>query len=167
MRPTLTTPSLALGACLVSALAACTGAGGRVDARWGPPDTVSRMRSAATGAWCPERGVVLVQATDQDRAVGFSWRFDTLRPDSIPLTPAATGDTIGRSASAALRDVRLQELRGYQSVAGLLRVTGVDSTRISAHLEGVMLRVGRADTTPLTADFRNVVLRRDTTLCHR
>lgn len=160
-------PSLALGAWLVSALAACQVGGGRVDARWGPPDTLSHLRGPATAAWCAERQVILVEATDKDRAVGFTWHFAALQPDSAPLVPAMTGDSVQAGASAALRDVKVQELRGYQSVSGLLRVTAVDSARLTAHLDGVMRRVGRRDTTYLTAEFQNVALIRDTTLCRR
>lgn len=160
-------PGAWLGGCLLAALAACRGGPGRVDAEWGPTDSVPALRGVAEAGWCAERQLVLVQTTDQDRAVGFTWHFDSLRPDSVAVAAPTADDSLVPYASAALREIRNQEVRGYRSVSGTLRITAVDSGRISARLRAVMQRIGRPDTTTLTAEFRAVPMRRDTTLCTR
>jgi hypothetical protein len=46
-------------------------------------------------------------------------------------------------------------------------VSSIDTSTITVHLDAMMLRMGRTDSTRLTADFRRVPLVRDTTLCTR
>lgn len=164
-------PSLALGtwlgAWLLVMLMACSGRAGRVEVRWGPADSAQQFRGDASAAWCAERRLVLLQATDADRAVGLTWHFDSLVRDSVAVAAPTADDSLVPYASAALREIRNQEMRGYRSVSGTLWITAIDSTRISARLHAVLQRIGRPDTTTLTADFRAVPMQRDTTLCTR
>jgi hypothetical protein len=151
----------------VAILAGCTSRGGRGEARWTAPTGSIHLAAAASGAWCPESRTLLVQASEADRVLGFAWHYDTLRPDSFSLAPPAPVDSPAVPATAGLRYVDQAEIMGYQSVSGYLRVSRVDTSTISAHLDAMMLRVGRTDSTRLTADFRRVPLVRDTTLCAR
>lgn len=151
----------------VAIMAGCTSRGGRAEASWTAPDGPLHLTAAASGAWCPESRTLLVQSTDADRVLGFAWHFDSLRPDSFPLAPPAPIDSPVVSASAGLRYVDQADVMGYRSVSGYLRISRVDTSMITAHLDAMMLRMGRTDSTRLTADFRRVPLVRDTTLCAR
>lgn len=141
---------------------------GQVSARWTTPTGAVTLTAPATAAWCAERGTILVQATEGDRVVGFTWHFDSLIPDSVALTPPMPLDsTPATAASAALRYVADGEVRGFRSRSGSLVVTAVDTNLIDARLIATLQRTGRTDSADLTASFRRVRLMRDTTLCHR
>ena len=167
MRNLAPVPSLALGASLVALLLGCGLRAGRATAHWTTAHGRADLGAAATAGWCPSSRTILVQATDGDRVVGFTWHYDSLAPDSVLLTPPAPPDStpLG-SASAALRFVADGEVLGYRSASGMLRVTAVDTATIDARLEAHLQRVGRNDTTAFTAAFRRVPLMRDMTLCH-
>lgn len=165
MRNVALIPSLALGACLLTLLAGCGLRGGRGSAHWGVDSSAGTLSAPAAGGWCAETRTILVQAAEGDRVVGFVWRYDSLRPDSALLTVPPPADSQVAGSSAALRFMKNGELRGFRSVGGTLNVTKVDATTIDARLEAKLQRVGRTDSTELTADFRRVPLVRDTTLC--
>ena len=141
---------------------------GHVSARWTTPTGAVTLTATASAAWCAERGTVLVQATEGDRVVGFTWHFDSLAADSVALTPPTPLDsTPATAASAALRYVADGEVRGFRSRSGSLVVTAVDTIMIDARVAAMLQRTGRTDSAELTATFRRVPLVRDTTLCHR
>lgn len=141
---------------------------GRVSARWTTPTGPATLTAPATAAWCAERGTILVQATEGDRVVGFTWHYDSLVPDSVLLTPPMPLDsTPASAASAALRYVGDGEVRGFRSRSGYLDVTAVDTNMIDARVAATLQRTGRTDSASLSATFRRVHLVRDTTLCHR
>lgn len=168
MRNLAPVPSLALGVSLVTLLLGCDLRDGRASARWTTPRGASQLAAAATAGWCASSRTILVQATDADRVVGFTWHYDTLRPGSLALTPPTAPDSTPLpSASAALRYLADGEVLGFRSASGTLRVTAVDTSMIDARLESHLQRVGRTDTTAFTATFRRVPLVRDTTLCRR
>jgi hypothetical protein len=151
-------------------LALVTGCGlrnGQVSARWTTPTGAVTMTAPASGAWCAERGTLLVQATEGDRVVGFTWHFDSLASASVPLTPPMPLDsTPVYAASAALRYVADGEVRGFRSRSGSLDITVVDTSMIDARLAAKLQRTGRTDSADLSATFRRIRLVRDTTLCH-
>ena len=150
---------------LLVVLAGCGLRGGRGTARWNVDGEAGKLSAPATGQWCPSSRTLVVQATDEDRVVGFVWHYDSLRPDSAVIAPPPPVDSPATGASAALRMMKDGELFGFRSVSGILRVTAVDTLQIDARLEAKLQRVGRTDSTGLTAEFRRVALVRDTTLC--
>lgn len=167
MRNLAPVPSLAPGACLLAMLLGCGLRDGRASAHWTTARGAADLSAAATAGWCASSRTILVQATDADRVVGLTWRYDSLVPGTVPLTPPSSPDStpLG-SASAALRYVADGEVLGFRSASGMLRVNAVDTTMLDARLEAHLQRVGRSDTTLFTAAFRRVPLVRDTTLCH-
>ena len=165
MRNVVPVPSLALGACLVTLLSGCAFRGGRVSARWVVDSAPWRFSGPASGAWCGASRTILVQGTDGDRVVGFVWRYDSLRPDSAAIGTPAPADSPAVGSSAALRFMKDGELLGFRSVSGTLRVTAVDTTMIDARLAAKLQRVGRTDSTEMTAEFHRIRLVPDTTLC--
>jgi hypothetical protein len=108
-----------------------------------------------------------VQSTDADRVVGFSWHYDSLGAAEVQVLPPAPADSPAVAGSVALRYLRDGDTFGFRSVSGTLRVTAADPEMIDARVEAKLLRVGRTDSTELTAEFRRVRLVPDTTLCSR
>lgn len=152
---------------LVGVLAACGPNAGNAKAHWVGMAVDVSLAAPARGGWCPNSRTVLVEAVSGDRAAGFKWRFDSLRPGSYPVGLPATGDSLGSGVSAAARYIQLDEIRGYRSINGTMTVTAVDTTRISATVSATLQRVGEPDSVHLTATFHAVPLQRDTTLCPR
>ncbi|HET7040515.1 MAG TPA: hypothetical protein VFI13_00785 [Gemmatimonadales bacterium] len=165
MRNVVPVPSLALGACLLTLVAGCGLRDGRVSARWQTAHGAMTLTAPATGAWCVGSRTILVQAGQAGQVVGFVWRYEALHPDSAVLAPPAAADSTPVRATAALRYMADGQLLGFRSVDGLLRVTAVDTGRITATLEARLYQVGRGDSTTLSATFRRVPLTHDTTLC--
>lgn len=161
MRNVVPAPSLAL----LALLAGCGLRGGRANAHWVVDSVPGKFSGPASGAWCAGGRTVLVQATDGERVVGFVWRYDSLRPDSALIVTPAPADSPAVGSSAALRFLKDGEMYGFRSVSGTLHITAVDPGSIDARLVAKMQRVGRTDSTELTADFRRVPLAHDTTLC--
>jgi len=168
MRNLAPVPSLAPGACLLALLVGCGLRDGHASAHWATSHGKVDLAAPASAGWCASSRTILVQSTDGDRVVGFTWHYDSLVPGSVPLNPPVPQDSAPLpSASAALRYVADGEVLGFRSASGMLRVTAVDTATIDARLDARLQRVGRSDTASFTAAFRRVPLVRDTTLCHR
>lgn len=152
---------------LVGALAACGPRAGHVKAHWTGTTVDVSLAASARGGWCPARRAVLVDAIADDRATGFSWRYDSLKPGAYPVGLPASSDSAGSGVSIAARYIQLDEVRGYRSINGTLTVTAVDTTMISARVAATLQRVGEPDSIHYTATFHAVPLQRDSTLCPR
>ena len=150
---------------VVAALAACGNGPGTGTAQWTGVGVDETVHGKAQAGWCAESRTVLLEVSAEDRVAGASWRFDSLAPGEFPLAPPVPADSARVAAAAAARYVHLDEVRGYRALTGTLRVTAVDSTEISATVEGLLQRVGEIDTLQFTARFHRVPLSRDETLC--
>ena len=150
---------------LVGVLAACGPYAGNAKARWVGTAVDVSLAAPARGGWCPVSRTVLVDAAAGDRATGFKWRFDSLKPGTYPIGLPGAADSLGSGASAAARYIQLDEIRGYRSINGTMTVTAVDTTKISATVSATLQRVGDPDSIHLTATFHAVPLQRDSTLC--
>ena len=152
---------------LIGALGACGPGTGKGEAHWVGTGVDISFAAPAHGGWCASTRTVLVEAIDRDRATGFSWRYDSLRPGVYPVGLPSTADSTGSGAAIAARYLQLDEIRGYRSIAGTVTVTEVDTTTISAKVAATLQRVGEQDSVHFTATFHAVELRRDSTLCSR
>jgi hypothetical protein len=152
---------------LLAALAACGPRPGTVQARWETPQGEVKVDVRGKAGWCPETRTILVDATQQDDAVGVFWRYTGGGPvpGALELGPPPDSTGEGAPANAALRYVHLDEIRGYRSLSGTLTLGAADSSAVSGTLTARMQRVGEADTTPLAMEFHAVPLVRDATVC--
>ena len=150
---------------VLGALAACSGGRGVVDARWQVTGEELEIDAPGKGGWCPSYSLILIEATDGDRAVGVRWHYDSLAPGAWDLEPPTDLDSVVTGASAAVRYVHLDEVRGYRSLSGRLTVRAVDSSTVSGDVTAVLQRIGDADTATLTMTFDRIPLALDATLC--
>jgi hypothetical protein len=152
---------------LVGALAACGPRAGIGEAHWVGPGVDVALKGKAKGGWCPNSRMVLVEVIDRDRAAGFSWQFDSLRPGVYPVVLPAEVDSARSGIAVVARYIQLDEVRGYRSLIGTVTVTAVDTLQLTARVAATLQRVGNPDSVRFTAAFRAVPLARDTTLCTR
>ena len=152
---------------LAGLLAGCGPYAGNAKAHWTGAAVDVALAAPAEGGWCPNSRTVLVDAIDGDRATGFKWQFDSLRPGTYPVGLPTTSDSLGSGISVAARYIQLDEVRGYRSTNGTMTVTAVDTQTNSAKVPATLQRVGDPDSIHYTATFHRVALQRDTTLCSR
>lgn len=150
---------------LLGALAACGPGRGMVNAQWQVGEEQVDFAAPGRAGWCPASGMILVDATESDRAVGVHWHFDSLAPASWALETPTHPDSTVTGASAVMRYVHLDEVRGYQSLSGELTVESIDSQAVSGHLSTTLHHAGESDSTIMTMTFTRVPLVADTTLC--
>jgi hypothetical protein len=150
---------------LLGGLAACHPGRGTVDARWLDQAEPLKIVTEGRAGWCPSSGMILVEATEEDRAAAVHWHFDSLGPSSHKLEVPTVPDSTVTGASAVLRYVHLDEVRGYRSLSGELTVESIDSSAVTGRLTAVLQRIGEADSTSLEMSFDRVPLVVDSTLC--
>ena len=150
---------------VLGAVTACGLGKGSVDAEWQVAGERHEVTTEGAAGWCAASGMILVEGTEGDRAVGVHWHYDSLAPAVHQLEPPTSADSAVTGASAAIRYVHLDEVRGYRSLAGELTVRAIDSATVSGSVTAVMHRVGESDTTVLAMTFDRVPLVADSTLC--
>ena len=150
---------------VLGALAACHPGRGTVDARW--LDGADHLDIVAEGraGWCPASGTIMVEGTDEDRAAAVRWHDDSLKSRSWQLEVPTVPDSAVTGASAVLRYVHLDEVRGYRSLSGELTVASIDSASVTGRFSALLQRIGEADSVRLTMSFDRVPLMVDSTLC--
>lgn len=155
---------------LAGTLIACGAPAGEGTAAWRTPEGDRELSGPAIASWCAERSRVLLELPHEQGTVGVLWRYGALVPESlgvVPPQPADSGVIPVPSASVALRYVEGAEVRGYSAFAGTVRITAIDSTSITAALQVKLQPVEGTDTTDLTAQFHQVPLTVDPTVCER
>lgn len=150
---------------LLGGVAACSSGRGMVDARWLDQAEHLEIVTEGRAGWCPSSRMILVEATDEDRAAAVHWHFDSLGPSSYRLEVPTVPDSVVTGASAVLRYVHLDEVRGYRSLSGELTVESPDSSAVSGRVTAVLQRTGESDSTTLEMSFDRVPLVVDSTLC--
>src|SRR6478736_6349898 len=152
---------------LLAAVAACGPRPGTVQARWQGATGPGTLDVVGKGTWCPDTRTVLVDATEEDEAVGVFWRYPATGMVAGTLDLGLPTDSTPEQApgSAALRYVHLDEVRGFRSLSGTMTLTAADSTHVTGTLTARMQRVGEADTTGLEMEFHAIPLVRDVTIC--
>jgi hypothetical protein len=160
-----TFPAMRAHLLVLGAVTACGLGKGGVDAAWQVAGERHEVTTEGRSGWCPAASMILVEGTEGDRAVGVHWHYDSLVPATWQLEPPTVADSVVTGASAAVRYVHLDEVRGYRSLSGELTVTAIDSSTVSGRVTAVLQRVGEPDSTALTMTFDRVPLVVDSTLC--
>lgn len=148
---------------LVATIVACAPRSGRAEARWTVNGVEVEVAGTPRGGWCPSTKTILLEVTEDERVAGLAWRYDSLVPGEVVVTPPP--DSFALGAWFAVRYVQLDEVRGYRSLAGTMQVTSVDTLRITARVTATLQRVGEEDTVHVTARFDRVPLTLDPSLC--
>lgn len=136
-----------------------------VDAQWQVADEHVAVVAEGRAGWCPGSGMVLVDAVDGDRTAGVHWHFDSLAPATYRLEMPTVPESTVTGASAVVRYVHLDEIRGYRSLSGVLKVERIDSSKVTGEVTSVLQLSGGSDSTALTMTFDRIPLVIDSTLC--
>ena len=152
---------------LLIGLAACGPRPGTVTARWVGSQGPVEFEAPGVGSWCPETRIVLIDATKGDDAVGVLWRYEGEAPATGTLALGLPPDSTPTQtpATAALRYLHLDEVRGYRSITGSVALTAADTVAVTGTLTARMQRVGEVDSTELEMTFHAIPLVRDVTAC--
>jgi hypothetical protein len=156
-----------------TALAGCRAAPPAFQARvTAPPKAQATLLAGpADAAWCPSRGVLLIEGTQGDDGVALVWYFgDSLRTDSLPLAPALYTDTLGRDtvrarAAAAYRHRTGGSVGGYQAVDGWLALRRTGGGAVAAAFAGRFAGGTFNDTVRVEGSFAPLRPALDSTLC--
>ena len=155
----------------VLALAACQSGEGRFSADISNPVFRAHLAGPAHAESCRSRGILLIEGSQGDDALALVWYFgDSLHADSVPLgppiwrRPGAT-DSIRSAASGAYRRTTPNDVLGYQSRIGWLRVSPARDGAIAATFAAVFDRTGMAESVAVRGGFDHVRVTEDSTLC--
>jgi hypothetical protein len=136
-----------------------------------PKAPAATMSGPVEAAWCPSRGILLLEGTEGDDGVALVWYYgDSLRNDSLPLAPALYTDTLGKDtvrarAAAAYRHRTGGSVGGYQSVDGWMVVRRAGADSVAAAFAGRFVQAAMNDTVRIEGTFAATRPATDSTLC--
>lgn len=153
---------------------ACRAAAGRppadgtLQANWRDSTREAHFSAPAEARWCARDTVLEITAVRNDSAVGIAlFARDSLRLEGYPLFPAGVFAPWRPQATAAVRLLTTNDLRGFQSSWGKVQLTQLAANRVSGTLDLHVKLSSGADSLHLTGSFTRLAVRAAAASCGR
>ena len=128
-----------------------------LQASWRDSAGQAQLSAPAQAQWCARDSVLEIISVRNDSAVGVTlFSSDSLRPGGYPVFQAGVFAPWRPQATAAVRLLTINELRGYQSSWGRVELTQVYGVRVSVNLDLHLKHSSGTDSLHLTGSFTRV-----------
>ena len=152
---------------VLGGLLACRSAAGRpaaegtLQASWRDSANEAQLIAPAEARWCARDSALEIIAVRNDTSVGVAlFARDSLRADGYPVFQGALFAPWRPQATAALRMLTANDLRGFQSMWGRVQLTEVAGNRVSGTLDLHLKLLSGTDSLHLIGSFTRVAVGR-------
>ncbi|HEV8600731.1 MAG TPA: hypothetical protein VGQ69_15325 [Gemmatimonadales bacterium] len=145
------------------------GAGaGELEARWSDTSGTARLIAPAAANWCPRDSMLEILAVHNDSAVGIAlFARDSLRAEGYPVFPVRMFSASRPQATAALRLVTLNAIKGFESARGQVSLSEAGRGWVSGTFDLHLRRSTAVDSLQVTGRFTRLAIRPAAPSCGR
>ncbi len=134
-------------------------AAGQLELHWRDSARAVTLLASAEARWCAQDTLLELLAIHRDTAFGLALLArDSLRADSFPVFQSGVFAPGRPQASAALRTLGVNDLKGYTSTWGVVQLSAVSARRVSGSFDFRAKLSGGTDTLHLTGSFDRVAV---------